>query len=77
LSYFTNQKNNLIENNGSLVNNSPDLTTTRYTAMANFRLNKVWSLYALYQLENKIEATNSFNYNYNLLLAGIKINTGL
>lgn len=74
LGYLTNKNNNVIENNGYLVNNSPDLTKTRYSALANFRINNNISLYTLYQLENKFETTDKFNYYYTVFLAGIKIN---
>ena len=73
LSYLMNTKNNIIEDNGYLVNNSPDLTQARYSALANVTLSKHISLYALYQLEFKHEAQQSFNYRYNVIVAGLKI----
>lgn len=73
LSYFQNSTNNLIEDNGYLVNNSPDLTTSRYGALVNFTLNKHISLYGLYQLEHKTESYQSFHYKYHMILGGLKI----
>ena len=73
LSYMYNVKNNFIEDNGYLVNNSPDVTQSRYSALINFNINKRVSLYGLYQLENKYEAVQSFNYRYNVIVGGIKI----
>ncbi|MGZ3863286.1 MAG: tetratricopeptide repeat protein [Bacteroidia bacterium] len=72
ISYLLNAGNNIIEENGYLVNNSPDLTQTRISALANFFISKKVSLYALYQLENKQESVQKFNYKYNVILAGIK-----
>ena len=74
LGYFKNQNYNIIESNGALVNNSTDLTTSRYSALVNFRINNAISFYTMYQLENKYEATDKFKYDYTLLLAGIKFN---
>jgi tetratricopeptide (TPR) repeat protein len=73
LSYFQNQNNNIIEENGYLVNNSTDLTTSRYSALANFRINKTFSLFAMYQLEKKQFYQQNSNYQYNVLMAGIKV----
>lgn len=75
LSYFKNQNNNIIEENGYLINNSTDLTTNRFSVLANFRLNKTFSIFTLYQIENKKVYSQVSNYQYNVLLAGIKINT--
>jgi tetratricopeptide (TPR) repeat protein len=73
LSYLTNKGNNLIEDNGYFVNNSPDLTKSRWSILANFHISKSISLYATYQLENKQENIQQFNYRYNIIVAGIKI----
>lgn len=73
LSYLLNSGNNIIEDNGYLVNNSADLTLSRYSALLNLTLNKHLSLYGLYQLEYKHEAVQSFNYRYNVIVAGLKI----
>ena len=73
LSYFHNSTYNLVEDNGYLVNNSIDLTTSRYSALVNFTLNKHISLYGLYQLEHKTESYQSFHYKYHMILGGLKI----
>lgn len=73
LSYLYNEKNNFIEENGYLVNNSPDVTQKRYSALINFNINKNVDIYGLYQLEYKYEAIQSFNYRYNVIVAGVKI----
>lgn len=73
LSYLANNGNNIVEDNGYLVNNSPDLTSERISVLGNFHINKHLTLYALYQLEFKQESVQLFNYRYNVLLGGVKI----
>jgi hypothetical protein len=73
LSYFQNKGNNIIEGNGYLVNNSADLTTSRWSGLLNVNITKHVSLYGLYQLEYKTESTHQFNYHYNVIVGGIKI----
>lgn len=72
-SYITNTNNNIIEDNGYLVNNSPDLTQNRLGLLANFYIHKHFSLYGLYQLENKFEGVQQFKYKYNVFMGGLKI----
>lgn len=72
-SYLINSGNNIIEDNGYLVNNSPDLTKSRWSLLANVVLSKHVSIYGLYQFENKTESVQSFNYHYNVIVGGIKI----
>jgi len=74
LSYFKNQNNNIIEENGYLINNSIDLTTNRFSVLANFRINKTFSIFTLYQIENKKVYLQDIDYQYNILMSGIKIN---
>lgn len=74
LSYFKNQNNNIIEGNGYLINNSTDLTMNRFSILANFRIDKTFSIFTLYQIENKKVYLQGPDYQYNVLLAGIKIN---
>jgi tetratricopeptide (TPR) repeat protein len=72
-SYLVNNNHNIIEENGYLVNNSPDLTNSRFSLLANFTISKHIALYALYQRENKHEAVQKFDYKYNVIVGGIKI----
>lgn len=72
-SYLYNKGNNIIEDNGYFINNSLDLTKSRCSVLANFYLSKKVALYATYQLENKLETQQQFNYRYNIIVAGIKI----
>ena len=73
LSYLYNSKYNIVEDNGYLVNNSGDLTKSRYSLLLNFSVNQKVSLYGLYQLENKYESKQSFDYKYNVIVAGVRI----
>ncbi len=73
LSYLYNQGNNLVEDNGYLINNSLDLTNSRWSLLCNYDINTKVSVYGLYQYENKTEIFNSFKYHYNVFLGGIKI----
>ncbi len=75
LSTLFNSKNNIIEDNGYLVNNSTDLTKQRYSALFTFLVSKRVSLYGLYQLEYKSSTAKSqlFNYQYHVFVAGISI----
>ena len=73
LAYLQNAGNNIIEDNGYFVNNSPDLTRSRYSAMINLYLSKAITFYVVYQLENKLENIQQFTYKYNILVAGLKI----
>lgn len=73
LNYLYNTANNFIEDNGYVINNSPDLTYSRYSALVNVLVNRHLVMYGLYQLEFKKENVQQFNYKYNVIVAGIKI----
>lgn len=73
LTYFNNSGNNVIENTGYLVNNSVDFTINRFLFTASQKIfNNTW-LYITYGYETKKHLTESFRYNYNMLLIGFKI----
>jgi tetratricopeptide (TPR) repeat protein len=71
-SYLANNGINLIEDNAYLINNSIDLTTSRWSILSNFMMNKNVTIYGLYQLENKQEIIQSFDYKYNVFSLGLK-----
>ncbi|MCX6296160.1 MAG: hypothetical protein NTX97_08840 [Bacteroidetes bacterium] len=71
--YLLNNGQNIMENNGALINNSADLTTSKLSVIANINLNKHFSFYSLYQREDKTEMVQKFDYHYNTFLVGIKI----
>ncbi len=72
-SYLANNNNNIIEMNGYLVNNSTDLTTSRWSVLVNGMINKHLSIYGLYQYEQKLETVQFSNYKYTVLVAGFKM----
>lgn len=73
LSYLTNQKDNIIEDNGYLINNSIDFTKSRISILANGTISKHLSIYGLYQSEQKQEQTQKLNYKYAVFVAGFKV----
>ncbi len=72
--YFSNQQNNIIEDNGYFVNNSPDLTMTRLGLNVKLNITKHLDVYGVFQKEFKKEAQQQFNYQYAIFVGGIKIN---
>jgi hypothetical protein len=70
--FLINDTKNIVEDDGYLVNNSPDLTTSRAFVMANVFLHPKFALYGLYQLENKTENVQKFHYRYNVMVVGVK-----
>ncbi|MFL5752622.1 MAG: tetratricopeptide repeat protein [Bacteroidia bacterium] len=64
---------NAVENNGYIVNNSSDLTTSRWSGIATVNITKQFDLYGLYQFENKTASAAKYTYHYNLFVAGIRI----
>lgn len=69
--YFTNKNANLIERNGYFVNNSPELTTSRWSGIVEVSFNRHVSMYGIYMLENKKTAADTFSYSTFIL--GLKI----
>ena len=72
-SYFRNLNENIPEANGYLINNSQDLTLSRWVGVATYKINEHWDLYGVYQYETK-QLLNSFSYQNNVLLIGLKFN---
>lgn len=72
VNYMLNKNENIIEDNGYLINNSSDLTKSKLSILSSFYFNKNFSMYGLYQLENKEESFQLFNYKYNVIIFGIK-----
>ncbi len=73
LSYLTDNKENFVEQNGYLINNSPDLTTSRFSILVNGNINKKLTIYGLYQSEQKKEVVQLFKYQYAVFVAGFKV----
>ena len=72
LAYLRNSGNNIIEDNGYIVNNSPDITNSRMSVLLNYYCTRHFSIYALYQREYKTESVQKFNYNYNVMVGGMR-----
>lgn len=72
VNYLHNQGENIIEQNGYLVNNSIDLTESRTSVFVDYNIGKA-TLYGSYQLENKQDVTSNFKYKYNLFLLGLRL----
>jgi hypothetical protein len=74
VSYLNNNGGmNIIESNGYIINNSPDLTTSRWGVLASVAVTKQLDIYGLYQYEEKLQSAEKFVYHYNLFVIGIKI----
>lgn len=71
LNYFENQNENIIERNGNIVNNSPDLTRTRWTFIADFLVYKYISIYGIVVGENK-RMPSQDTYTISTYLLGLK-----
>lgn len=67
-----NRGNNITEYSGYLVNNSFDLTRSRFMLSASYRIAKKFYLYASYGFETKEEKYTHFTYHYQLALAGLR-----
>jgi tetratricopeptide (TPR) repeat protein len=72
ISYFRNSGSNIIEDNGYVVNNSPDITNSRTSILLNYYCTKHFTIYALLQKEYKTEKYQLFNYNYNVIVGGVR-----
>ena len=73
LTYLRNNGINIIEDNGYLVNNSLDLTSSRFSSLIDYSFSNAFSLYGIYQNESKTHAFNNFDFKYNLFLLGVRI----
>jgi tetratricopeptide (TPR) repeat protein len=71
-SYLNSTIYHLIESDGYIVNNSFDLTPSRWTFQCSVSVTKIFDIYGLYQLENKVEAIAGFKYNYQAFIIGLK-----
>ena len=72
LSYLANQKDNIVEENGYLINNSIDFTKSRFSVLLNGTVSRHLTVYGLYQSEQKQEPVQKLNYKYNVFVAGLK-----
>jgi tetratricopeptide (TPR) repeat protein len=70
-SYLHNRGNNIAEWNGAILNNSPDLTTSKITFSTNYQLGKKWHMGLTYEREQK-ESESISDYNYNSIFLSLK-----
>ena len=70
--YFTNPEGNISEYNGLLVNNSQDISMSRYTAGLSAGLTDQLFLNAGFCRENKFNPEHAGAYSYNVFLFGIR-----
>ncbi|MGZ4036937.1 MAG: tetratricopeptide repeat protein [Bacteroidia bacterium] len=73
LSYLTNSGYNTFEQTGYGLNNSPDLSRSRFSMSLSYQLYKHVQVFGIYCYEEKRDAARAFYYYYNTLIAGIKI----
>ena len=69
--YFRNNNVNIIERNGYIVNNSPDVTSSRWSVVADLSILKKTSFYGLFIFENKANVITG-NYTYSTFILGLK-----
>lgn len=70
--YYHGNTNNLLENNGTLINNTLNITNSRINLYTEITVRKKLGLYFLYQIENKTEAYYQLDFHYNTPVFGIK-----
>lgn len=73
LSYLSNKSIYLNEENGYIVNNSPDLTTSRISLLSEFFMNRHFAIYVFLARENKAQQTTNSTYTYNSIFGGLKL----
>lgn len=70
--YFTNPEGNISEYTGLLVNNSQDISMSRYTVNVSAGITKQLFLNAGYCRENKFDNQRAGRYYYDVMLFGIR-----
>lgn len=73
LNYLANESINLNEENGYVVNNTSDLTSSRFSFLSDLSLSNHISVYLLLMRENKIQSEKNISYYYNSAIIGLKI----
>ncbi|MDX2171496.1 MAG: hypothetical protein SFY56_00145 [Bacteroidota bacterium] len=63
---------NVVESNGYIVNNSTDLTSSRWSVIASLAVTKQFDIYGLYQFETKEQEYQKYAYHFNLFVLGVK-----
>lgn len=71
-SWLYNRGGNIVEGNAYLINNSIDVSLSRFTGMAEYSLSPHLNAYAVYSYDTRQEKFEKFQYHYHLALLGIK-----
>lgn len=71
-SWLRNRGGNITESNAYLINNSIDVSLSRFNGMIEYSLLRHLNVYAVYSYETRQEKFARFQYHYHLALLGIK-----
>lgn len=71
-SWLSNRGGNVTESNAYLINNSIDVSLSRFNWMIEYRLSPHLNAYAVYSYDTREEKFEKFQYHYHLALLGIK-----
>lgn len=72
VSWLSNSGGNIAESNAYLINNSIDVSLSRFNGMIDYAIMKHMSVYAVYSYETRREKFEKFQYHYHLALLGVK-----
>ncbi len=72
VSWLRNRGGNITESNAYLINNSIDVSVSRFNAMADYAVLDHISVYAVYSYETRQEKFEKFRYHYHLALLGVR-----
>lgn len=71
-SWLRNRGGNVAESNAYLINNSIDVSLSRFNGMVEYVLSRHVNVYAVYSYDTRQEKFTRFQYHYHLALLGIK-----
>ena len=70
--WLGNRGGNIVESNAYLINNSIDVSLSRFNGMAEYSVSRHLHVYAVYSYDTRQEKFTRFYYHYQLALLGIK-----
>ena len=73
LSYYQGTSKDFIEKRGLVINNSSILTPHRYDILTTYKLAKKTTGYLFYRLEPKTGSSSVTDFNYHVLILGVKM----
>lgn len=71
-SWLSNSGGNIAESNAYLINNSIDVSLSRFNGMVEYNLSRHLTIYGVYSYDTRQEKFTRFQYHYHLALLGIK-----